>query len=210
MGRPPQRELPARRRRQIIEAAFEVFTAQGYEATAISEVAARAGIGQGTVYRYFGSKREILDHVIDLGVEKVTEAMELHLVFGAAGDVGELVAVVRAAVERLYELLEREPAMLRLLVVEAGAIDAELAQRLLGVEAITAALITGELTRGMEEGWIRPDVDPEVLGHTILTMVGPWIMRELLGAGNPAIRERSMTVVFDLIDKTLRPRTPTP
>ncbi|MGW4244934.1 TetR/AcrR family transcriptional regulator, partial [Nocardia sp. NPDC004722] len=72
MGRPPQSELPSRRRQQIIEAAFEVFTAQGYEATAISQVAARAGIGQGTVYRYFGSKREILDHVIDLGVGKVT------------------------------------------------------------------------------------------------------------------------------------------
>ncbi|GAB0105530.1 hypothetical protein JMUB6875_45090 [Nocardia sp. JMUB6875] len=136
--------------------------------------------------------------------------MELHLVFGAAGDVGELVAVVRAAVERLYDLLEREPQVLRLLVVEAGAIDPELAHRLLGLESMTASLIAGELTRGMEEGWIRPDIDPEVLGHTILTMVGPWIMRELVGAGNPAIRDRSMTVVFDLVDKTLRPWSPRP
>ncbi|MFE3987271.1 TetR/AcrR family transcriptional regulator [Nocardia tengchongensis] len=208
IGRPPQRELPARRRREIIEAAYEVFTAHGYEATAISQVAARAGIGQGTVYRYFGSKREILDHVIDLGIEKVTDAMELHTLFGAAGDVGELVGAVRAAVARLYELLEREPRVLRLLVVEAGAIDPELAHRLLGLEALTASLITGELTRGMEAGWIRPDIDPEVLGHTIPTMVGPWLMRELLGAGNPAIRDRSMTVVLDFLDKTLRPPRP--
>ncbi|APA99459.1 TetR/AcrR family transcriptional regulator [Nocardia seriolae] len=210
MGRPPQRELPSRRRRQIIEAAFEVFTANGYEATAISEVAARAGIGQGTVYRYFGSKREILDHVIDLGIEKVTDAMELHTVLGSAADVSGLMAEVRAAIERLYELLEREPRVLRLLVVEAGAIDPELAHRLLGLEAITASLIAGELTRGMEEGWIRPDIDPEVLGHTVLTMVGPWTMRELVGAGNPGIRERSMTVVFDLLERSLRPPGPRP
>lgn len=136
--------------------------------------------------------------------------MELHLVFGASGDVGELISTVRAAVERLYDLLEREPQVLRLLVVEAGAIDPELAHRLLGLESMTASLIAGELTRGMEEGWIRPDIDPEVLGHTILTLVGPWIMRELVGAGNPAIRDRSMTVVFDLVDKTLRPRSPHP
>ncbi|WP_433567815.1 TetR/AcrR family transcriptional regulator [Nocardia sp. CA-151230] len=210
IGRPPQHELPSRRRRQIIEAAFEVFTANGYEATAISEVAARAGIGQGTVYRYFGSKREILDHVIDLGIEKVTDTMELDTVLGAAGEVGELVAAVRAALDRLWDLLEREPKVLRLLVVEAGAIDPELAHRLLGLEALTASLIAGELTRGREEGWIRPDIDPDVLGHTILTMVGPWIMRELLGAGNPDIRGRSMTAVFDILDKTLRPRSAPP
>ncbi|GAB2531243.1 hypothetical protein [Nocardia heshunensis] len=131
--------------------------------------------------------------------------MELHRVFGASGDVGELVAAVRGAVERLYVLLEREPRVLRLLVVEAGAIDPELSHRLFGLEAMTALLITGELTRGMEEGWIRPDIDPEVLGHIILTLVGPWIMRELLGAGTPAIRARSMTVAFDLVEKTLRP-----
>ncbi|WP_281279222.1 TetR/AcrR family transcriptional regulator [Nocardia yunnanensis] len=189
----------------MVDAAFEVFTAHGYEATAISQVAARAGIGQGTVYRYFGSKREILDHVIDLANEKVIEAMELPLVFGAANDVGELVAAVRAAVERLWSLLDREPRLLRLLVVEAGAIDPELSHRLFGLEAMTASLIAGELTRGREEGWIRRDIDPEVLGHTILALVGPWIVRELLGAGNPAIRARSMTVVFGLVDKALRP-----
>lgn len=173
-------------------------------------MAARAGIGQGTVYRYFGSKREILDHVIDLGIEKVTDAMELDTVLGAAGEVGELVTAVRAALDRLWGLLEREPQVLRLLVVEAGAIDPELAHRLLGLEALIASLIAGELTRGTEEGWIRPDIDPDVLGHTILTMVGPWIMRELLGAGNPGIRERSMTVMIDVLVKTLRPRSAPP
>ncbi|MGV9664632.1 TetR/AcrR family transcriptional regulator [Nocardia niigatensis] len=193
-----------------MEAAFEVFTANGYQATAISEVAARAGIGQGTVYRYFGSKREILDHVIDLGVEKVTDAMELDTVLGTAGQVGELVAAVRAALNRLWDLLEREPRVLRLLVVEAGAIDPELAHRLLGLEALTASLIAGELTRGREEGWIRSDIDPDVLGHMILTMVGPSIMRELLGAGDLGIRERSMSAVCELLDRTLRPRSVRP
>ncbi|MGW4248297.1 hypothetical protein ACWELQ_38090, partial [Nocardia sp. NPDC004722] len=86
-----------------------------------------------------------------------------------------------------------------------GAIDPELSHRLFGLEAMTSALITGELTRGMEEGWIRPDIDPEVLGHTIFTMAGPWIVRELLGAGSPALRARSMSVALSLVEKTLRP-----
>ncbi|MEV6772360.1 TetR/AcrR family transcriptional regulator [Nocardia sp. NPDC051030] len=205
-GRPPQQELPLRRRRQIIEAAYEVFTANGYETATISEVAARAGMGQGTVYRYFGSKREIVDHVIDFGVEKVMVTMRFPELFGTARSVDEFVDVIRAAVGRLYQLIEREPQVLRLLLVEAGAIDSELAQRLLGLEAMTASMLAVELTRGVEAGWIRRDIDAEVLSHTILTLIGPGLMRELLGGGNPAVRQRSTAVVVGLLERVLRTR----
>ncbi|MGV9413967.1 TetR/AcrR family transcriptional regulator [Nocardia sp. NPDC003693] len=206
MGRPPQRELPLRRRREIVEAAYEVFTAQGYEATAISEVAARAGIGQGTVYRYFGSKREILDHVIDFSVEKVMQSVQPETLFGVAESVGELVDVVRGAVERVYELYEREPQLVRLLLVEAGAIDEELAQRLFGFEGFVAALVTAELERGMAAGWIRADIDAEVLSHTILSLVGPGLVRELHGSSTPFTRERSTAGALYMLEKVLRVR----
>ncbi|WP_297621664.1 TetR/AcrR family transcriptional regulator [Nocardia sp.] len=190
-----------------MEAAYEVFTAHGYEATAISEVAARAGIGQGTVYRYFGSKREILDHVIDFGVEKIMDSVQIPVFFGASGSIDELLESVRAAAERFYELIEREPQLLRLFFVEAGAIDPELAQRLLGFEAMAASLIAVELARGVADGWIRADADPEVLSHTILTLVGPGLARELLGTSDPQLRARSTTVVLHLLKKALRARS---
>ncbi|WTL36541.1 TetR/AcrR family transcriptional regulator [Nocardia sp. NBC_01503] len=190
-----------------MEAAYEVFTAAGYEATAISAVATRAGVGQGTIYRYFGSKREILDHVIDFGVDKVIDSVRLNELFGTAGSLDELMDTVRAAVERVYGLLEREPRVLRLLLVEAGAIDAELAQRLLGLEAVVASLVAGELVRGIYAGWIRADLDPEVTGHAVLTLVGPALMRELHGTPDPDARERSTAMVLRLLEKALRVRT---
>ncbi|WP_405139561.1 TetR/AcrR family transcriptional regulator [Nocardia sp. NBC_01388] len=189
-----------------MEAAYEVFTAHGYEATAISEVAARAGIGQGTVYRYFGSKREILDHVIDFGVEKIMDSVQIAAFFGTSGSIDELLESVRAAAERFYGLIEREPQLLRLFFVEAGAIDDELAQRLLGFEAMAASLVAVELARGVADGWIRSDADPEVLAHTILTLVGPGMVRELLGSSDPRLRERSTTVMLHLLEKALRAR----
>lgn len=68
-GRPPQRGLAEQRRRQIVESAYQVFAELGYERASVSDVAKRAGIGQGTIYRYFDSKRELLDHVVDYGFE---------------------------------------------------------------------------------------------------------------------------------------------
>ena len=44
----------------IIEAAQALFIAQGYEATTMAQVAARAGVAVGTVYLYFKNKAELL------------------------------------------------------------------------------------------------------------------------------------------------------
>jgi AcrR family transcriptional regulator len=41
----------------------------------MSDVAKHAGVGQGTVYRYFENKRALLDHVLDRTVERMLDAV---------------------------------------------------------------------------------------------------------------------------------------
>lgn len=48
----------------ILDAAFEVFSAKGYAATRLDEVAARAGVGKGTIYLYVSSKQELFEAMI--------------------------------------------------------------------------------------------------------------------------------------------------
>ena len=47
-----------------LAAAREVFLAQPYEQASIAQIAARAGCVVGTIYGYFGSKRELFDAVL--------------------------------------------------------------------------------------------------------------------------------------------------
>ncbi len=47
------------RRRAILDVASEVFLAQGYAATSMSEIAAKLGGSKGTLYNYFRSKEEL-------------------------------------------------------------------------------------------------------------------------------------------------------
>lgn len=47
------------RRKQILDAALTVFSGKGYHATNVSDVAAEAGVSQGTIYWYFESKDEL-------------------------------------------------------------------------------------------------------------------------------------------------------
>lgn len=52
------------KRRAILDVASEVFLAQGYAATSMSEVAARVGGSKGTLYNYFRSKEELFSAFI--------------------------------------------------------------------------------------------------------------------------------------------------
>lgn len=55
-------------RKAIIDAALQLFTANGYVATSIQAVADEAGVAVQTVYAGFGNKRELLRHVLEATV----------------------------------------------------------------------------------------------------------------------------------------------
>lgn len=60
-GTPSRREQAREeRRQQILDAALAVFTQKGFHAANVSDVAAEAGVSQGTIYWYFESKDELL------------------------------------------------------------------------------------------------------------------------------------------------------
>jgi AcrR family transcriptional regulator len=64
------------RRQQILDAALEVFSRTGYHVTNVSDVAAQAGVSQGTIYWYFDSKDELFQAALlsafgDVGEEAI-------------------------------------------------------------------------------------------------------------------------------------------
>jgi len=57
-----------RRRAEILAAAAAVFDANGYAATTMDAVAARAGVAKGSLYNYFPSKHDLFTQVFTAGV----------------------------------------------------------------------------------------------------------------------------------------------
>jgi len=47
-------------RERLMEAAMELFVARGFDETAVSDIASRAGLTERTFFRYFADKREVL------------------------------------------------------------------------------------------------------------------------------------------------------
>lgn len=69
--RPATRLAREQRVGDILVAARDVFCEKGYEHTAVSEIAARIGVVEGTVYKYFESKRDLLLKVLENWYEEM-------------------------------------------------------------------------------------------------------------------------------------------
>jgi AcrR family transcriptional regulator len=73
--RPP----PPARREAILAAALGEFSAQGFSAARLDDVAKRAGVAKGTIYLYFRDKEELFEELIRSVLAPVVGALELAL-----------------------------------------------------------------------------------------------------------------------------------
>lgn len=81
----PQLEHLTERQRRVIESALILFSEQGYDKTSTSDIAKKAGVAEGTVYKQFKNKKALLyaailpiirDNVAPVVVKEFTETLD--------------------------------------------------------------------------------------------------------------------------------------
>jgi AcrR family transcriptional regulator len=178
---PPLRADAARNRQRVLEVAREVFAAEGL-AVPIDEIAKRAGLGVGTLYRHFPTKEALLEAILVSRMEEVTEDARASAEgpdHGAAffeflGRMGE----GHAAKKDLMEALSRAGFDLQ----RAAAVKKEM------VKAIDHLV-----ERAKEAGAVRADAAvPE-----ILALVSAAFSAMDRYGGDARARERMFTIICD-------------
>ncbi len=144
----PMRADAARNRDRVLEVAYDTFAAEGLSVP-IDEIARRAGVGAGTVYRHFPTKEDLFRAVVENRIRGIVDA-------------GRALLTDAPPEEALF-------AFLRSMVLQWGATDRGLSEALAGVgidveSAIPEAegdflRMLGDLLRaGQEVGAVRSDV----------------------------------------------------
>lgn len=149
---------------RIIEAALQVVAERG-AATEIREVAERAGVGVGTIYRNFTTKDDLIRGIMSSLLERFYEVRD------AALEIDDPQESLRAYVGGMFEILERwAPALMAMI---SGAFTDELKDAFMAyardrkLEAI--------LHRGIALGVFRKDLPIEVARGMLVNACDPLV-----------------------------------
>jgi AcrR family transcriptional regulator len=182
-----------RTRRKLLEAAEAVFAELGYHDASIVKITEAAGVGQGTFYLYFASKKDVFDElVVDLN-HRVRQAMT------EAASQG----TTRAEMERLgfagyFRFVADHPALYRI-IRQAEFVSPEMLH--LHYERLTSGYVTG-LRQAMEAGEIA-DGDPELLAWALMGIGELVGMRWILWAGRDGLSPEMLDELGRIIARTI-------
>ncbi|MDP9068715.1 MAG: TetR/AcrR family transcriptional regulator [Actinomycetota bacterium] len=167
--RPRVTKAPDQRRREILDAATQLFRERGFDVTTVQAIAGKAGVAAGTVYLYFPSKEAIL------------VALQEDFETGLLDRFAEVAAAVLAEEEATGQIVDYQEVVERLL---DGTVDYSLGRRAVcevmarhaGRAGIASddALLTGGLTEllarvireGVRLGYIHTS-DPEMAAYLL-------------------------------------------
>ncbi len=178
-------DLPDKEKR-ILEAAIQISNEKGFSSATTSEIARRAGVAEGTIFRYFRTKKDILHGImlqaIKISADKVM-LTSLHKIFRNE-EQKDLKTVLKEILLDRLALVQRFFPMFRVLVSEA-----------LFHEDIREALYSNLLSKIEQNiiqfyrdmaarGQVRSDIDPMIIMRSIVGNFIAFIGQKMLFTDN--------------------------
>src|ERR1700756_2554906 len=142
-ARPRSTRLPRHeRRRQLLDAALEVFVSQGYHAAAMDEIAERAGVSKPVLYQHFPGKLDLYLALIDRHAEELVSTVR-----AALAATTDNRARVPGAIAAYFDFVDRDGEAFRLVFendlrsepVVADRVEAALRTCMEEITAVVAA-----------------------------------------------------------------------
>ncbi|MFI6169013.1 TetR/AcrR family transcriptional regulator [Nocardia sp. NPDC051052] len=172
----------ARNQQRIIAAARELFADHGLEIT-LDDVAERAGVGVGTVYRRFANKKELITEVFEQSISEFAEAADA--AFRHADPWFGLVEFFEYACRHMAKNRGFSEVMLEL----EDDVD-----RFVVVRDRIKPTVTGIVDRAREAGVLAPGIEPSDFFALIHMVDG---IAEFARSVNPDVWQRYMAIVLN-------------
>ena len=188
-------------KQEIIEAALDLFSAQGFEATSVSQLAGAVGIRKASLYSHFENKQAILDAL----VKDVLEQYATHSIFAKTNweeDSDNLPRTPDAAVQMIQGQIRyilHDPAISRarkMLVIEQFR-NPEMAKLQTKQNYSDIMRYFTELVKYLIQNGALANEDPEIMAAQLCLPISIWI--------NLCDREPEReSEVMELVEKHIR------
>lgn len=174
-------ELPDKEKR-ILEAAISISVEKGFSSTTTSEIAKRAGVAEGTIFRYFKTKKDIIHGIMLQAIKITTDKIilnPLNNIFKNE-DQKDLRTILKEILIDRLELVQKFFPMFRVLVSEMlfhqdmrEVIYKNLIQKM---EKEVMEFYKTMVSRGQ----IRSDIDPKLIIRNIVGSFIAFIAQKML------------------------------
>ena len=156
--RPPKEQ----RIDSIVESARKVFCACGFEKGSIEDIAKEAGIAEGTIYRYFDSKQDLLNEVLRRHYSALFNDIQQTLP-SIEGPGNRL----RYLIRRTLITISEDRSMCRLRALYAGQLENKRPSLSHDQNRRMAILMANEVKAGMRDGTFRSDTSPSLVCYMV-------------------------------------------
>ena len=157
---------PERRVADILVAARDVFTEKGYHEALISDIADRAGVVEGSIYRFFASKRDLLIKTAEHWYEDML-AHDEEQFRGVRGTWNR----IRFIVHHHLATIRRDPALSRLVFQELRPDPGYRKTRLFQLNQAYTSRLVDVIKSAMSTGEFRSDVSLSLVRDMIFGAV---------------------------------------
>jgi AcrR family transcriptional regulator len=169
-----KQERSARRRERILDAAFTVFSRQGYRQAGIDEVGRQAETSKGGVYFHFPTKESLFLELLRTTADRLVGKVER-----AVAGVEDPVERADIALRTVLGVFAGHRTMARLFLIDAVGAGEAFRSELQRLHERFSALIAEQLTAAVDEGSIAP-IDTAVAGMAWFGALNEVVMRWLM------------------------------
>ncbi len=178
--------------RRILCAATQVFSEQGFSAAETQAVADLAGVGKGTVYRYYGSKEELFLAVADAGMKQ----LERHVLATLEGE-EETIRAIRGCGLAYAAFFQENPQLVEILIQERATFRGSIPDTHLVYRQKNRGVFEALLRRGVAEGTLR-DLDVTEATNAFANLLYGTIVCGCLG-GSTAELTRMASAAIEIL-----------
>ena len=163
--------LIEKRRKQIVEAATELFARQGFYKTTIKDIAKKAGISYGVVYLYVREKEDVLllvlEQVVNAYAEEIPKAIE-----GVTDPLEKLVK----AIDAYCRIVDKHRAPTVLAYRSTKSLSPERREVIQQLETDTNEFIAAAIRECIAAGLVRK-LNVDVLTYQIVLVAHGWALK---------------------------------
>ena len=158
-------EIMSDKKELILEAALKVFSEKGFHNAKVEEIAATAGIGKGTVYEYFRSKKDLFQEIFLTFMEKNMQLIKKEI----SANLQPKDALIRI-LETQFKFVLKNKDIAKLMMNEHQEIDKDFKVKIMILNKQKVALISNYVEKGIVQGVFR-QVNPVLVAMVIEGMV---------------------------------------